>query len=45
MTQLIPKAEAEVRSRPYLLYRWYGKSIVSCKTSNSVPTFMQIELS
>ena len=45
MTQLIPKAEAEVRSRPYRSYRQYGKSVVSVNTGNSGPTFVQIESS
>ena len=45
MTQLIPKAEAEVRTRPYRSYRQYGKSGISGKTGNTGPTFVQIESS
>ena len=45
MTKLIPKAEAEVRSRPYRSYRQYGKSGISGITGNTGPTFVQIESS
>ena len=45
MTQLIPKAEAEVRTRPYRSYRQYGRSGISGITGNAGPTFVQIESS
>ena len=45
MTQLIPKAEAEVRLRSYRSYRQYGKSVISGMAGNAGPTFVQIESS